>query len=300
MIRLRVHHDADGLISGYLASYGVKDSQLEIWDGKFGDTTGLKPGDYMLDMRPIQNMEGLTVIDHHLPHREDRKYTLISDDVPASLISWRLFKDKIPKGEWWKTTIGIVGDGQPELIPTEIFETTPELLSKVKTSSYQTYGKWRINYYPTYKLVSSYVNALLRKGEFQEAINLVKYAQKPFNIIHSNKAKQAKADIQNEFQRIIKEADSYELDNLAIVIFTSEFRLTGYVASVIQEVLGKTTIAINRKDGSGSLRGDLATYWRDKLRHLDYLEVDGHPGFMGLTITINPDTLVEDIVNEFG
>ena len=79
--KIRAHHDADGIISAYFLAYGIKDPKIELWDGKFGDTTGLKKGDWMVDMRPLQNMEGLNCIDHHLPHREDRKYELISSDA---------------------------------------------------------------------------------------------------------------------------------------------------------------------------------------------------------------------------
>jgi len=297
MVTIRCHHDADGITTGYFTAYGVPGAKLEIWDGKFGDTTGLKEGDYMVDMRPIQNMKGLNVIDHHGPHREDRKYNLIIDEVPASLIAWREFKDDIPKAEWWKLAIGLMGDGQPELIPTEVFDSCPQLLTKIKTSSYSSYGKWKIGYYPVYKLLSSYVNSFLRIGKHDDAINLISYSQSPINILHSSKAIVAKIEVKKDFENIVKTCDSYQFENLAVFIFNSDFRMTGYVASALQDsVEGKPIIAINRKDGSGSLRGDLAYYWRDKLKHLEYITVDGHPGFCGLTCTANPDTFIEDLI----
>jgi hypothetical protein len=297
-IRIRAHHDADGIIAGYFLSFVVKDPQLEIWDGKFGDTTGLKKGDYMVDMRPIQNMEGLTVYDHHTPHREDHKYELIEDEVPAGLIVWNKHKDDIPKSEWWKLAISLLGDGQPELIPTEVFETCPQLLTKIKTSTYLNYGKWNIGYYPIYKLLSSYVNALLRLKHYEDAINLVTYSQTPMNIINSAKAKVCKAEIKRIYEDIIKTSESYDFEDLVVFIFDSEFRMSGYIASSLQSsVDNKTIMAINRKDGSGSVRGDLAMYWRDKLKHLEYLQIDGHPGFMGLNISCNPETLINDLIN---
>ena len=94
MPKIRFHHDADGITTAYLSSFGIKGSVLDGWDGKFGDTTGLKAGDWMVDMRPMQNMEGLNVIDHHTPHREDRKYNAILDEVPASLIAYRKLKSR--------------------------------------------------------------------------------------------------------------------------------------------------------------------------------------------------------------
>ncbi len=294
---IRAHHDADGITSAYFTAYGVKDAKIELWDGPFGDTTGLKKGDWMVDMRPLQNMEGLNVIDHHLPHRKDRKYKLISDDVPASYIAWKTFKDVIPKTEWWKLAIGLVGDGQPELIPTEVYDTCPQLLTHIKTSAYKSYGKWNMGVYPVYKLLSSNVNSLLRKSDFTEALNLVRYSEQPINIIHSLKAQGAKREVSIEYENIIKTSRMYEFDKIALFIFNSEFRMSGYIASSMQSSLnGKTVMAINRRTGSGSLRGDLAYYWKDKLKHLDYLIIDGHPGFCGATCTVNPDILVEDII----
>jgi len=301
MVTIRCHHDADGITSGYFLSFTIPNSKIEIWNGKFGDTTGLKRDDWMVDMRPIQNMKDLNVIDHHLPHREDREYKLISDIHPASFITWNLYKEEIPKQEWWKLAIGLVGDGQPELIPTEVYDSCPQLLTDFKTSVYQSYGKWNIGYYPSYKLLSSYINALLRTKRFEDALNLVAYSQNPKDILNSTKARGAKADVKKNLEDILKTCNSYDFQDLAIFIFESEYRMSGYLASTLQSSLsGKTIMAINRLDGSGSLRGDLAHYWRDKLKHLEYLQIDGHPGFCGLNISCNPDTLVEDIIRMLG
>ena len=296
---IRCHHDADGIISAYFLSFAVPNANIEIWGGDFGDTTGLKKGDWMVDMRPNTNMEGLNVIDHHLPHPYDEiKYNLTGEEVPASYITWKKYKEDIPKSEWWKLAIGLVGDGQPELIPTEVFDTCPTLLSKVKTSAYQSYGSWKMSYYPVYKLLSSYVNSHLRRGENKEALDLVKFSQNPINVLSSTKAQKSKSYVKSSFENCIKSCNSYEFDNLAVFIFSSEdVRLSGYIASTMQSALsGKTVLALNRMSGRGSLRGDLAYYWRDKLKHLEYLIIDGHPGFCGVSCTVNPDTLVEDLM----
>ena len=297
MTVIRCHHDSDGITTAYFTSFKYPTATIEVWNGEFGDTTGMKKGDIMCDMKPIQNLAGLIVIDHHLPHPEDRKYELFSDDVPASLIAWRMYKDLIPKSEWWKVAIGLAGDGQAELIPTEVYEACPELLVKVKTSAYKSYGKWSVGRYPVYKLLSSPVNAFLRKHMFNEALNLMKYSQQPSNILHSLKAQAAKRDVAAEFESIIKGANMYEFDNLAIFVFDSKYRMTGYIASAMQNTFdGKAIMAINKKTKRGSLRGDLAYYWRDRLEHLEYLTIGGHPGFCGLNLTIEPETLVEDII----
>jgi len=301
MVNVRCHHDADGVSSAYFTSFGVKDAKIEIWSGEFGDTTGLTKNDYMCDMRPIQSDFPGTVIDHHGPYPEDRKYTLHTDNVPAGLIAFNLYKEDIPKSMWWKVALACVGDGQPELIPTEVYDSCPELLMNIKTSAYSSYGNWKINTFPTYKLLSSPVNALLRKGEYQKALNLVQYSEKPMNIINSVDAGKAKYDVKKELEDsktgIMVRSDIYNLENLTVILFNSEYRMSGYVATVLNNAMnGKTVMAINRKNSRGSLRGDLAFYWRDKLKPLEYLICDGHPGFCGLTCTINPDTLIEDIL----
>ena len=295
MVVVRAHHDADGITSAYFTAYGVKGSRIELWDGDFGDTTGLKVGDYMVDMRPKQNMKGLNVIDHHGPYPEDREYELITGSVPASYLCWEKFKDDIPKSDWWKLAIGVCGDGQPELIPAEIFELTPALLDNWKTSAGQYYGKWKINYYPVYKMLSSHINALLRKSEFEKALNLLRFSESPVSILTSPDAKKAKAEVKAEFENIIKSCKSYDFKDLGVFIFHSEYRMSGYIASSMQGAQGKTVIAINALNGRGSLRGDLALYFKHKLSKLDYINIDGHPGFMGLSINVNPDILVEDL-----
>jgi len=294
---IRAHHDADGLISAYFTAYGVPKAQIQLWDGEFGDTTGLKEGDYMVDMRPKQNMKGLNVIDHHGPYPEDREYELITGEKPASYLCWEKFKEEIPKSDWWKLAIGVCGDGQPELIPAEIFNECPQLLSRMKTSAGMYYGKWKINYYPLYKSLSSHVNSLLRKSEFEKAINLIRFSDTPLNIVTSSDAITAKREVKDEFEKIIKTSKSYDFEDIAIFVFNSDFRMSGYIASAMQHSLDKTIMAINMRTGRGSLRGDLALYFKDKMKDLEYLYIDGHPGFMGLSITVNPDVLIYDLID---
>jgi len=295
MVTIRAHHDADGITSAYFTAYAVKGAKIELWNGDFGDTKGLKSGDYMVDMRPLQNMKGLNVIDHHGPYPEDRKYELHTGHEPASYLCWQKFKEDIPKSDWWKLAIGVCGDGQPELIPAEVFEVTPGLLDDWKTSAGQYYGKWKVSYYPVYKMLSSHINALLRKSDFEKALNLIRFSESPKQILTSPEARKAKMEVKAEVERIIKGCKSVDYRNLAVFVFNSEFRVSGYIASVMQSALDKTIIAINGMTGRGSLRGDLALYYKKKLNTLDYMVVDGHPGFMGLSISVNPDVLIEDL-----
>ena len=163
--RLFSHWDADGISASYFASYHVPNAEIVISEGEFGDVSKLKKGDWLIDQHPLADFEG-TVLDHHLGdgYPLAHKYKLIYDTVPATLIAWREFKEDIPKDEWFKVVVGLMGDGQPELIPAEVFKECPQLLNWRKTSAYKKYN-WTISYYPTYKLLSSPINAFLRKGD---------------------------------------------------------------------------------------------------------------------------------------
>jgi len=307
-MKIIAHHDADGITSAYFAQFGFGESEI-VFPHKFGDTTKFEKGDVMVDMRPDNpNIEGL-VIDHHFPHpdKKDRKYKLIPDIskkefqysrdiVPASLLCWNEYKDKIPKNEWWKLAIGLAGDGQLELMPTEVFKECPSLLKPVKTSAYQSYGNWKISMYPLYKLLSSPINAFLRKEEYESALNLIKYSDSPYTLYSSEDARIAKNDIKNEFQTAVKDSEIFDYGSLQVIVYYSKYRMSGYIASALQNSMhDKTLMAINKRDGSLSVRGDLATYYKDTLGELDYIEIDGHAGFMGGKLTKNYNKLIADL-----
>ena len=309
MVKIRCHWDGDGITSALFTSYGVKDSEIEIGEYAkgFGCTEGLTKDDWMVDMKPQdKNWEG-NCIDHHFPHPDDRKYKLIPDIsstlyenspdiVPASLLAWREFKDKIPESEWWKLCIGLAGDGSLELTPPEVFDTCPSLMTSVKTSAYQSYGKWRISTYPVYMLLSSCINSVLRKGEYENAIYLMKYVKSPMELYTLPDIAIAKRDIKNDYKTAVTDASMYEFGNLVIILFESQYRMSGYVSSSLQDAFpGKTMMAINTKTGSISLRGKLAPYYKAKLSQLDYLHIDGHYEFMGGKLHKNPETFIQDV-----
>ena len=291
-MKIHAHHDADGITTAYLTQFHTGEAEI-VFPKEFGDTSDFEKGDWMVDMRPQDpNIEG-TVLDHHFPHPEDRKYTLIPDFpldsfkyctgiLPASYIAWLEFKDKIPKNEWWKLAIGLGGDGGLGFIPTELHKLCPTLSKVVKTNSYSSYGKWNISMYPMYRILSSYINAFLRKEEYESALNLIRYSETPMDIYTSEEARIAKLDVKNEYNTIVKDADVFDYGNLSVVIYYSKYRMSGYVATALAQSLNNNTIlAINKRDGSASLRGDKATYYRDVLSPLKYLTIDGHAEYMG-------------------
>lgn len=295
----RVHHDADGITAGYFLTFKYPDMKLQIWNGQFGDTTGLTSGDIMADMRPRNDIEGLIVYDHHGPYPEEHKYLLTTAKEPASWIVWNKYKELIPRDQWWKLAIGLLGDGQPELIPYEIYKECPMLLTRIKTSTYQNYGKWKNSYYPLYKLLSSRINALLRIGAFDVALKLITAAKSPMDIQNSKEGNLAKSKVRAEFESIMRGCEVYTFDNLNVYLYSSNYRMAGYIATVMNQEEQTTILAINRNDGSGSLRGDLALYWREVLKELGYLEVDGHPGFMGAKLLGKPEQLIADLSKRF-
>lgn len=292
------HHDADGITTAYFTQIGIGEECPIEFPEIFGDTSKFAKGDYMCDMRPDNPEVVGTVIDHHLPHPEKRNYKLISADYPASLIAWETYKDKIPKEEWWKVVIGLGGDVQLELIPIEVIKECPSLLRRVITSAYSSYGSWKFNDMPLYKLLSSPINAFLRKGDFESAYNYMKYSDSPYTLFNAEDANNAKKEIYREHQSLMQNSRYVDYGNLYIVVFNSKYRMTGYQATVVGSVFkdSKTVLALNERDGSLSLRGDLATYYREIFNQLKYVDIDGHPKYMGGRVhKKNVNKFLEDV-----
>jgi len=303
MTKIITHHDADGLISAYLTSFGVKSPKIIVGE-RFGDTTEWEKGSYMTDMRPIDpSIEG-TVIDHHPGHPglADRKYSLVWDQKPASILAWQKFKDDIPKDQWWKTMIGAVGDGQPEKVPYEIWKECPELMQRTKTFISHSYGEWKVSYMPAYKLLSSGINAFARYGEYDTALRLIRKAESPKDIINNPEIVAQKSQLSNtktgDFTKVMQSAEIYPLHYMTLCIYNSpNVRLSGYIASVLASSKENTVVlAVNSDNGSLSLRGDTANYIKGELNNLDYVNIDGHDGFCGGNITKHPYELLKDLM----
>lgn len=306
MTVIRAHWDADGLISAYMTSFGIKASKIDIglYSKGFGATYDLSDDDYMVDMRPQDPKWGGVCIDHHPDHPSiaERRYSLIWGTKPASILSWEKFKDKIPEKEWWKVMIGAIGDGQPEKIPFEIWDAWPELMQKHKTFIKFSYGEWKVSYRPAYQLLSSGINAFARYGEFDTALRLIKKAKTPADIINNPEINAQKNKLSNttsgDFAKIMEKAEIYPMKDLTLCIFNSpNIRISGYVASVLQSSKDNTCVlAINEDNGSLSLRGDTANYIKGKLNKLDYVNIDGHDGFCGGHIDKHPKYLYKELL----
>jgi len=303
MTKIITHHDADGLISAYFTSYGVKSPKIIIAD-RFGDTDEWEEGSYMTDMRPIDPSIKGYVIDHHPGHPPltEREYSLIWDNKPASILAWDKFKDEIPEGEWWKVMIGAAGDGQPEKVPFEVWESCPELMQQHKTFIKYSYGEWKTSFRPAYQLLSSGINAFARYGEFDAALRFIKKAKTPRDIIDNAEINKQKSKLSNttsgDFAKVMQDARIYPMSNLTLCIFNSpHIRLSGYVASVLASSKENVCVlAVNEVDGSLSLRGDTANYLRGVINKLDYINIDGHDGFCGGRVDKHPDILYNDLM----
>jgi len=294
------HHDPDGLVSALMVSYAKPEYNIKVTD-KFGDTSGWEKGDIMVDMRPDNpEIEGL-VIDHHPGHEPlgIRKYELIWEHVPATIVAWRRFKDKIPKQHWWKVVVGAAGDGQVEAVPYEIFETCPLLLKDYNTYNGKYRGSWKSNFWPIYNAMSSGINSYCRYGRFTEPLDILRDAKDPLDIIENPGIRKQKGILRGDFEEAMSKAKIYKFPNLKLVLYHSEkCRLSGYIASVVegQKDNQDTVLAINDVDGSCSMRGTLALYFRDIINRFDYIQVDGHPGFMGGHIDVHPIKLFHDLM----
>lgn len=300
-MKIYAHHDADGVTSAFLLSRALSRRQnLEfknfefIFPEDFGDYSQPSKGSYMVDMRPRDpDFEGF-VLDHHPDHPEKRKYTLTWDPAPASLIVFKTFRDLIPKKEYWKTVIGVVGDGQPELIPSEIWLLNPELLDyRVYVS--QSSGKLYTNETPIYNLLSSGINALCRLGRPMDALELMSKIETPNELLTNEILENARKTVKAAHSKVISEFYPRTLGKFIYWEYYSEVRLSGWLASEMFDTTGITTVAVNLRDGTMSIRGTLASPLAEILRKVG-IEADGHPGFCGGKIRKEQIPTLEEIL----
>lgn len=301
------HHDADGIIAAYLTHFAYPNAQLKSTK-EFGDCSKAKDGDIMVDMKPKDPSKKLIVIDHHPGHPTSlskRAYKLTFGDKPASVLCFEKFKDKIPKEEWWKVVIGARGDQQEEEVPYEVWETCPALLTR---SSNMFYGR-SINKMTTYPnpvfiRLSSAINALLRYEKHNEALNLIKDAKSPYDIVDNPDVLKQKTKLKNDMLKIMSNASQFNFGYLKVVFYESyKARVSGYVSSVVSpdiDALDPTTvIAINKVNGSLSMRGKLCNYYIGRLSGIKKLHMDGHGLACGGKYKGKPEELLDELRREF-
>jgi len=300
-ITLASHHDADGVYSAVLLS---KIFEIDVID--FPEIFGeYSTASVSLDLGPPtdQSWDGIA-FDHHYHLLDEIKYKLVWNHVPTGLIIYELFKNQIPQEDSWLVTGSLVGDGQPALIPPEIFEDHSVLLEG-RASIFQSYGKTSVYEYPLYSLLAAPVNACCRTGKPYQAYRILKTCQKPDDVISHPVFIADQQTINNEITRVLGEfgkdksvrRSAKVIKHFLIASFESKFRIASRIATTLKSATrSQTVICFNTGMKEISVRGDLSHWLLEKLIPLGW-QIGGHPGFVGgrLRDDQNPDDFIEDL-----
>ena len=295
--KLAMHDDADGLTSGALLTFVFKTAEVTCPED-FGDwpivpdpAKNLKVPDACTDMIPKNPDWNGFCIDHHPGHPEQdkRKYKLVWGEVQATLLVYRLFRDVIPKEHRWKVAVGLVGDGQPELIPSEIWKEYPQLLESYSTI-WDKYGKLEFSQFPIYMRLSSNINAACKiPDKWYNAYQVLKMAKDPLQILEDPALLTAKDMIDNETKRILRDTHAIDLTaHFRVWKIETDLRIERSLAWRSEEASHKTSLVVNNKTKRMSMRGPLCEFYCEELAKVGY-SIHGHPGFAGGKLTTSQD-----------
>lgn len=293
--KLAMHDDADGISSGVLLTYVFKTAEVVSPDifGEVGDAN------VCVDMRPLDPKWTGLCFDHHPDHPEekDRSYKLVWGDEPATKIIYDLFKDFLEPHQHWKMAIGTCGDGRPEIVPKDIWQRFPMLLSKVQ-SVYERGTRLNLYPMPLYMKVVSGLNSCCKiPGKWYTAYSVLRTAEDPLDIIHDDAVNLAGRLVSEERKRVVRDFPIIDLsDYIRVWPIESEYKIERGLAWRANEVDQKTSIVINKKTRALSIRGVLAGTIYEELSKMGY-EVGGHPGFGGGLLKEEQDykTLMKDL-----
>jgi hypothetical protein len=277
---LSLHHDSDGIYSAAILASIFKISKFEI--PPFGEYTT----DVAVDLGAPETNKDFAgiVIDHHPDHPEDRKYKLFWDTCPTGLVLYNALKEHLPKDKWWLVIGSLCGDGQPELVPDEIWDAYPVLLEERGTLGKGQYGKIYTSGFPMFYFLSSAINAIAKMGFPQQGLEVLLRAETPFDVLDNVEVKDAKEQFRMAEDNIYKTKPSVEtIKNRFMIIRikpnNSSLNIGSTLASSIsRENAGKTIIVINETSGKVSLRGVLAKYCANKLNKAGF-KAGGHAGY---------------------
>jgi len=277
-VYVSAHNDADGVTSAVLLSYALPTKT--VFPKNFGE---VDPSyDIIVDQVPRDATFSNIVFDHHPGHPDEanRGYTLVYDTVPASLIVYRFVKNKIPKHMLWKVVVGVCGDGQPELIPTEVWDACPELCNEIVMNKRGKYGKY-VGSVPMWDSLSAPINYACRlaKAGPELAYNLLRSFITPLDLIREPAFKSCRDEIIKDIEATV---DGLQLVDCGKVIF-GEIRSENKIESLISyRYLKKSKVVcmVNSHSKSISIRGVYTKWLLDKLQPKGW-EVGGHAGFAG-------------------
>ena len=271
---IATHDDADGIASAVMLAKALRAdgvSEIEVvFPEVFGDVDDSV--DYCLDMRPLRPDYSGTVIDHHPGHSDERKYRLYWDSVPTGVIVYRYCRGLLPKTDRWIVAVSCVGDGQPESIPSEIWDEFPELLDKI------VFGDLVIE---KYRLLSSGVNSMARIGECKRAFEILYNAKGIDDLIWNDELDNARRKVADELERVRYRCKPIVIGRFMVAEIDSPFKIESRLATELHEKYGNYTVVVyNRRSGNGSIRGVHALYLVDKLNSVG-IQAGGHAGYAG-------------------
>ena len=292
IIKISTHGDADGCTSACLLKKVLKKPVSVSIPREFGSWE--EGTVFMLDMKPKGDYTGIC-IDHHPDHPEERKYSLIWDTVPTSLIVYKLFP--IPDEEKWKVVVGLVGDGTPQLVPPEVFKLCPELLRRTY-SIYPRLGESSLYHYPIWLMISSGINALCKTRQEDLAFSILDNASSPMELLRNSAASEAKEILKEAVNTWLRDGNYLTIGEILIGEIDSEYGIEKDIATRLSEQTHFTTLIINHRTKGVSIRGILSTLLYQMFKDNTILEIGGHPGFMGATLKGEIKDIIERIRRE--
>ena len=282
---LSFHHDADGVYSASLLMSVFQIKELKCPPFNEYETQVAVDLGY-----PKKKDWSGVIIDHHwLDYPEgvlkNPKITCVLDICPTGLIIWKHLKDHIPKEHWWKVVGSLTGDGQPELVPDEIWDQFPMLLEERGVLGRGQYKIWT-SAFPLFYYLSSGVNAIARLGFPLQALDIVNQAEGPLDILDHPEVIDAVQRVKSEEDNIYKSRPVVETIRNRYVIIriktsSPAISMAGLIASkVSNNNPGKTIVVMNESNGEVSIRGVQARYVANKLNTSGF-KAGGHAGFCG-------------------
>jgi hypothetical protein len=277
-VYVSAHNDADGVTSAVLLSYAFP--AKVSFPKTFGEADSSI--DIIVDQVPKDPTFPNIVFDHHPGHPDEnnRGYTLVWDTVPASLIVYRFVKNKIPKHMLWKVVVGICGDGQPELIPSEVWDACPELCNEIVSSRRGRYGKY-VGSRPVWDCLSAPINysCRLAKSGPELAYNLLRSYMSPMDVIREPAFQTCREAILKEVEAVAEGLDLIDCGKVIFGEIRSENKIENLIAYRYVKK-SKVVVMVNSQSKSISIRGIYTKWLLDKLQPKGW-ELGGHAGFAG-------------------
>jgi len=279
-VKLVSHSDADGIYSAAIVA-----SLFKIQSIDFPEFHKYQNCNVALDLGlPEVEWDGI-LVDHHPvtpEYKVPKKY--YSGNVPTGVILYNLFKDKIPKDKTWYVIGSAVGDGQPEVVPKEIWKQYPILLEE-RGVIYKWKGESRTSEVPMFYYLSSGCNAFCRLGVPQRAFEILMETKDPLEFIENPDVQYYISRARDEEETIYKSrfiVETYgRIVYVRITTSQENYKFASLIASKLQSGNNfNTYVVLNEKNGELSIRGFLSDLILEYLNSKGF-KCGGHSGFSG-------------------